>query len=226
MNYKILLLLICFFPMGLSCSSNPSRRRPPSNVQPADNLDDKLDAPDITSGDPAPNFSIPGHKTKYQTVSEGYDSAQFPADLTDFDSLDEPIQRTKCFSVKAFEPSVFSEFVIKQMMVQLEGNPDYGPLFPGSTDRVEPRLVIGKNNGWVNSQNLTNEKRQVFDLGRMPNTTVIRINENKFGIYQDIGAPAEVWIRKNRTGLIFFKVYKVEIEHKKTEVFAGYCFRK
>ncbi len=167
-----------------------------------------------------------GLKNRYQTISENFDMASFPAELTDFDSLDEPNPHTSCFSVKGADPTAMGDFVIKQMMVQYEGNPDYGPLFPGTTDRVEPRLVIGKNNGWVNSQNLPNEKRQVFDLTHLSNSLVIRINENKFGIYQDIGAPAEIWIRKNRTGLIFFKVYKLDAEHKRNEVFAGYCFRK
>ena len=173
-----------------------------------------------------PAFLPTGAKTKYQTIAEGFENSEFTAELTDFDALDEPNPKTSCLTVQAVDPNAMSGFVIKQMMVQLEGNPDYGPLFPGSTDRVEPRLVIGKDNGWVNSQNLTNEKRQVFGIGRMANALVIRISENKFGIYQDVGAPAEVWIRKNRYGLLFFRVYKVDLMHKRNEVFSGYCFRK
>lgn len=240
MSIRIIVLLLALVPVALSsCASHPpARKRAPIEVAqaPVEAQDDALDSPPATAPNesasemgliPAPSFfPASGPKTKYQTISESFDSAPFPAELTDFDSLDEPSPMTSCFSVKAIEPSTMSEFVIKQMMVQLEGNPDYGPLFPGSTDRVEPRLVIGKNNGWVNSQNLTNEKRQVFELGRMANSLLIRINENKFGIYQDVGAPAEVWIRKNKNGLIFFKVYKVDLERKRTEVFIGYCFRR
>jgi hypothetical protein len=111
-------------------------------------------------------------------------------------------------------------------MVQVEGNPDYGPLFPGSTDHAEPRLVIGKNNGWVNSANLTNDRRKVFELSRNSEAVIIRIVENKFGIYQDIGNPAEVWLKKNPNGLIFFKVFKVDSSRKRNEVFIGYCYRK
>jgi hypothetical protein len=119
-----------------------------------------------------------------------------------------------------------SEIVIRQMNVSFEGTPDYGPLFPGAADRVEQRLVIGKNNGWVNSQNLTNDKRQVFELNQSGNSLIIRINENKFGIYQDVGAPAEVWIRKDARGYLFFKVFRVDAEHKRTEMFVGYCYKK
>ena len=146
--------------------------------------------------------------------------------VNDFDPLDEPGPRLGCYSVKAADPNVVSEMVLKQMMVQITGSVDYGPLFPGSLDHVETRLVIGKNNGWVNSQNLTNEMRQVFELSKAPGSLVIRINENKFGIYQDIGAPAEVWIRKDTRNHIFFKVYRLNAERVRNEVFIGYCFQR
>jgi hypothetical protein len=164
--------------------------------------------------------------TRYASVSESFDEARLLPELSDFDLLDEPHPRTFCFSSKSTDPNLMSEIVIRQMNVSFEGTPDYGPLFPGAADRVEQRLVIGKNNGWVNSQNLTNDKRQVFELNRSGNSLIIRINENKFGIYQDIGAPAEVWIRKDPRGYLFFKIFRVDAEHKRTEVLVGYCYRK
>ena len=165
-------------------------------------------------------------KTRHAAVSEAFDEARLRPTLADFDLLDEPHPRTLCFSTKATDPNLMSEIVIRQMNVSFEGTPDYGPLFPGAADRVEQRLVIGKNNGWVNSQNLTNEKRQVFELNQSGNSLIIRINENKFGIYQDVGAPAEVWVRKDSRGYLFFKVFRVDAEHKRTEMFVGYCYKK
>jgi hypothetical protein len=165
-------------------------------------------------------------KTRHAAVSEAFDEARAGPNLADFDQLDEPHPRTICFSTKATDPNLMSEIVIRQMNVSFEGTPDYGPLFPGAADRVEQRLVIGKNNGWVNSQNLTNDKRQVFELNQSGNSLIIRINENKFGIYQDVGAPAEVWIRKDARGYLFFKVFRVDAEHKRTEMFVGYCYKK
>lgn len=176
--------------------------------------------------DEAEHPAYSNSKTRYQNVSESFDSARLMPSLSDFDLLDEPHPGTNCFSTKATDPNLMSEIVIRQMNVSYEGTPDYGPLFPGAADRVEQRLVIGKNNGWVNSQNLTNDKRQVFELNHSGNSLIIKIIENKFGIYQDIGAPAEVWIRKDSRGFLFFKVFRVDAEHKRSEVFVGYCYKK
>jgi hypothetical protein len=163
-------------------------------------------------------------KTRYQVIQEGFDRANIMPTVNDFDPLDEPSPHLSCYSAKAGDPNTVSEMVIKQMMVQIPGTADYGPLFPGSLDHVETRLVIGKNNGWVNSQNLTNDMRQVFELAKAPGSLVIRINENKFGIYQDIGAPAEIWIRKDTRSHLFFKVYRLGADRVRAEVFIGYCF--
>jgi hypothetical protein len=210
----------------LACSIDPPVR---------DSLDDEVppvrgaaggqsSLPDLDDGESARPYSA--GKTRHASVSESFDDARLKPALSDFDLLDEPHPRTVCFSTKATDPNLMSEIVIRQMNVSFEGTPDYGPLFPGAADRVEQRLVIGKNNGWVNSQNLTNDKRQVFELNQSGNSLIIRINENKFGIYQDVGAPAEVWIRKDSRGYMFFKVFRVDAEHKRTEMFVGYCYKK
>ena len=166
----------------------------------------------------------PSPRTRYQVMSTGFDRANVMPTVNDFDPLDEPFPRIMCLSTRGADPNTVSEVVIKQMMVQIAGSADYGPLFPGSLDHVETRLVIGKNNGWVNSQNLTNDMRQVFDIARAPGSLVIKINENKYGIYQDIGAPAEIWIRKDLRGHLFFKVYRLDAQRNRTEVFIGYCY--
>ena len=197
--------------------TRPNAQKFDPNTSPADQALDSFTPP-------PPYASIP--KTKYQIVQEGYDRAEFIGELNDFDILDEPSPKVFCLSTKGSDPNTMTEMVIKQMMVQVEGTPDRGPLFPGTLDRVERRLVIGKNNGWVNSQNLTNEKRLVFELTRNSEALVIAIIENKFGIYQDVGAPAEIWIKKNSNGLDFFKVYKVDSNLKRTEIFIGYCYHK
>ena len=245
---KLLGVLSLFFVLA-SCSSGPSQKsdaplRRAGNSEAGDDLDSGLDdSPtrvDLTSGGaPAAPSGVPtsgalpvvesfasNAKTRYQVIQEGFEVATIMPTVNDFDPLDDPSPHTTCYSVKAGDPNRVSEIVIRQMMVQIAGAADYGPLFPGTLDHVEPRLVIGKNNGWVNSQNLTNEMRQVFDLARAPGSLVIRINENKFGIYQDIGAPAEIWIRKDPRNRLFFKVYRLNAERVRTEVFIGYCFVK
>jgi hypothetical protein len=218
----------------VACSSAPPVQKRPAKAQVTAAKDENLDDDDLDS--PGPTGSNPETedveqfaakpKTRYQVIQEGFDRSSLMPSVNDFDPLDEPTARVVCYSVKAADPNNFSEIVIKQMMVQLTGTTDYGPLFPGSLDHVETRLVIGKNNGWVNSQNLTNDIRQVFDLARAPGSLVIRINENKYGIYQDIGAPAEVWIRKDPRGRLFFKVYRLNAARVRTEVFIGYCFQR
>ncbi len=231
MNYQK--LATCFMGMMLlvSCASRSHRNdsknaartnRPPAQKYDANTspMDQSLDS----FAPPPPYAAIP--KTKYQIVQEGYEHAEYIGELNDFDVLDESLPKTSCLSTKASDPNTMSEITIKQMMVQVEGTADRGPLFPGTMDRVERRLVIGKNNGWVNGQNLTNEKRLVFELTRNSEALVIAIVENKFGIYQDVGAPAEVWIKKNANGLDFFKVYKVDSNLKRTEIFIGYCYHK
>ena len=219
----------------LDSSSPTDSMEPPPSDSVLD--DDAAEAPAIPTssdanatavGEPPPNVAAiaGGFKTKYMVIQEGYDRANSFPDVGDFDLLDDATPKTSCFSTKAADPMVMTEMVIKQMIVQVEGNPDYGPLFPGSTDHSETRLVIGKNNGWVNSANLTNDRRKVFELTRNSEALVIRIVENKFGIYQDIGNPAEVWLKKSVNGLIFFKVFKVDSSRKRNEVFIGYCYRK
>lgn len=158
-------------------------------------------------------------------MQEGFNRAGVMPSVTDFDRLDEAPARVKCYSAKSAAPNVVSEMVIKQMSVPIAATADYGPLFPGAPEHDETRLVIGKNNGWVNSQNLTPEIRQVFELIKGPQALVIQIKENKFGIYQDIGAPAEVWIRKDAQNRIFFKVFRINSEKVRNEVFIGYCFQ-
>lgn len=230
MNRRVTFAVLCLALMGWGCASTPEPQPmkkapppPPSQVADAD-LDPVSQPPGTTvNGIPTLNEA---KKTRYQKIAEGFDDAGEMPTLNDFELIDEPMPKQVCYSVKAADPGRMSEVVIRQMMVQIEGTPDFGPLFPGTLDRVEPRLVIGKNNGWVNSQNLTNEKRQVFELSRMSGSLIIRIVENRFGIYQDIGAPAEVWIRKNDQGLIYFKVFKIDNDRKRTEVFIGYCYRK
>jgi hypothetical protein len=226
MNLRRFLALSALLGLLSACSIDPPVR---------ENLDEEP-APPRSAQASAPAGSVfedegssrayASGKTRHAAVSESFDDARSRPTLSDFDLLDEPHPRTICFSTKATEPNLMSEIVIRQMNVSFEGTPDYGPLFPGAADRVEQRLVIGKNNGWVNSQNLTNEKRQVFELNQSGNSLIIRINENKFGIYQDVGAPAEVWIRKDSRGYLFFKVFRVDAEHKRTEMFVGYCYKK
>jgi len=205
------------------CASSP----PPSqhdsglgSAKPGD--DDDLDGEGDDDLDVGTMQSPP--KNRYEVVVRGFDQSTLMPLTSDFDSIDDPSPRLNCLSVKITAPNVMSEMVIRQMMVPVNGTIDYGPLFPGAPEHAEPRLVIGRNNGWVNSQNLTPEMRQVFELGRAPGALVIRINENKFGIYQDIGAPAEIWIRKSLQGQLFFKVYKLNADHSRNEVFIGYCF--
>jgi len=213
-----------------SCSSEPPVRDEQegrASARSGDELDEDASPLARRSGsasEQAPAYSA--GKTRYHHVSESFEEARGMPSLADFDQLDEPHPHTLCFSAKATDPNLMSEIVIRQMNVSYEGTPDYGPLFPGAADRVEQRLVIGKNNGWVNSQNLTNDKRQVFELAHSGNSLIIKIIENKFGIYQDIGAPAEVWIRKDGRNYLFFKVFRVDAEHKRTEMFAGYCYKK
>jgi hypothetical protein len=115
--------------------------------------------------------------------------------------------------------------VIRQVPVTYAGTPSYGPLFPGEPDRMDTVLVLGKTTAWVNGANLTNEKRQVFEVHPMGNTLVIRINENSFGIYQDFGNPAEIWLRHGDGSNIFFKVFKLDAERNRSEALVGYCFR-
>ena len=165
-------------------------------------------------------------QTRYQVIKESFDQAKRPADLNDFDPLDEPHPLIRCLSTRAIEPDQFNEVVIRQMTVSFPEVPSYGPLFPGTPERIETTLAIGKNNGWVNSKNLTNEKRQVFELHLLGNTLILKIVENQFGIYQDLGNPAEVWLRKGRGGNVFFKVFKIDAGQNRNEAFVGYCFRK
>jgi hypothetical protein len=234
-RFHVLGWLFLFSLVASSCSSAPkpaehtNRRQanPPSeSADSLDQLDESMDAESATGPNTADNVQLftPKPKTRYQVMQEGFDRATIMPTVSDFDPLDEPSPRLACYSVKAGDPNTVSEMVLKQMMVQIQGTADYGPLFPGSLDHVETRLVIGKNNGWVNSQNLTNEMRQVFELAKAPGSLVIRINENKFGIYQDIGAPAEVWIRKDLRNHMFFKVYRLSADRVRTEVFIGYCY--
>jgi hypothetical protein len=60
----------------------------------------------------------------------------------------------------------------------------------------------------------------------MGSTLIIKINENQFGIYQDFGNPAEIWLRKGSDGNIFFKVFKIDAERNRDEASVGYCFVK
>jgi hypothetical protein len=220
---KLLALSLCLVFMSCATAPPPEGKEPVKRSKAAatDGSEESLDE---AAADPG--TYTPQARTRYQTIQEGFDQATQMPTLNDFDPLDEPAPTLVCYSTKAADPDTVSEIVIKQMMVQINGVADYGPLFPGSLDHVETRLVIGKNNGWVNSQNLTNEIRQVFELARAPGSLVIKINENKFGIYQDIGAPAEVWLRKSSRHHIFFKVYKLDTERKRNEVFIGYCYHK
>lgn len=216
------LLALSLSVLLLSCASVPEEDGPPAKHKAALG---KVSKSQEESSDEIPATPAQA-KTRYLTIQQGFDTATLMPVLNDFDPVDEPAPVLTCYSVKAADPNTVSEIVIKQMMVQISGVADYGPLFPGSLDHVETRLVIGKNNGWVNSQNLTNDMRKVFEVARAPGSLVIKINENKFGIYQDIGAPAEVWLRKNARNHIFFKVYKLDAERKRNEVFIGYCFQK
>jgi hypothetical protein len=176
--------------------------------------------------DPELDSGLQSGKTKYQIIVDSFDRAGRPPEVKDFDALDEFRPRTRCFMTRASDPEAMSEVVIRQMAVTYPGTPSFGPLFPGTRERVETVLVLGKNTAWVNSANLTNEKRQVFELHSMGNTLIIKINENQFGIYQDFGNPAEIWLRKGPDGNIFFKVFKIDTERNRNEASVGYCFVK
>jgi|GEM_PF-4001584 len=165
-------------------------------------------------------------KSKYQIINESFDRAKLAPSVSDFDLLDEFRPKTRCFLTRSSDPNSMNEVVIRQMTVTFAGTPAYGPLFPGEPDRIETILVLGKNTAWVNGTNLTNEKRQVFELHTIGNTLVIRIKENSFGIYQDFGNPAEIWLQKGTDGNIFLKIFKVDAEHNRAEASVGYCFKK
>jgi hypothetical protein len=191
-----------------SCASLPEEPLPAANYDP------QLDS-GLQSG-----------KTKYKIIIDSFDRAGRAPGVRDFDSLDEFRPKTRCFLTRSSDPDTMSEVVIRQMQVTYPGTPGYGPLFPGVPEREETVLVLGKNTAWVNSANLTQEKRQVFELHSMGNTLVIRINENQFGIYEDFGNPAEIWLKKGSDGNVFFKVFKVDAERNRNEASVGYCFLK
>lgn len=184
------------------------------------------DQAEVETQDPELDAGLQAGRTKYQIITESFDLAGRAPLIRDFDTLDEFRPKTRCFLTRSSDPDSMSEVVIRQMSVTYSGTPSYGPLFPGQPERVENVLVLGKNTAWVNSTNLTNEKRQVFELHSMGNTLVIKINQNEFGIYQDFGNPAEIWLRKGADGNIFFKIYKIDAEQSRIEASVGYCFRK
>jgi hypothetical protein len=198
-----ILILACL----VSCATSP----PPAQQAPFD--------PELDSG-------LQSGKTKYQIIVDSFDRAGRAPEVKDFDALDEFRPKTRCFMTRSSAPDEMAEVVIRQMTVTYSGTPSYGPLFPGIKEHVETVLVLGKNTAWVNSTNLTNEKRQVFELHAMGSTLVIKINENQFGIYQDFGNPAEIWLRKGADGNIFFKVFKLDAERNRSEASVGYCFIK
>ncbi len=228
MKLKCMIAILLANATLISCSSAPHsgknpHKKPISQAEFDRAMNTSLDDEETPSGHPAPFIS---EKTKYQVIQDGYDQSTLMPDISEFDFIDDPSPQVFCVTVKSGSPDLANEFVIKRMLVNLPGTLDYGPLFPGTSDHAETRLVIGKNNGWVNSQSLTNEMRQVFEIARAPGALVIKINENKFGIYQDVGAPAEVWIKKHENGYYFFKVHRVDAARNRNEVFSGYCYRR
>jgi hypothetical protein len=168
----------------------------------------------------------PASGTKHEVLSRSFDRANLLAEMGDFDLLDDPQPLHRCLASRPADPDQLMEMVIRQMSVSYPGTPSFGPLFPGTPPRVETALVIGKNNGWVTASHLTEEKRRVFELHQLGNTLIIKILPNPFGIYQDFGNPAEVWIRKARDGNLFFKVFKMDAEQNRAEAFVGYCFKR
>lgn len=162
---------------------------------------------------------------KHEVLSKKFDRANLLAEMSDFDLLDDPQPLNRCLASRPVDPDNMMEMVIRQMAVPYPGTPSFGPLFPGTPPKVETSLVIGRNNGWVSATQLTDEKRRVFELHQLGNTLIIKILPNKFGIYQDFGNPAEVWIRKAQDGNLFFKVFKVDAEQNRAEAFVGYCFK-
>ncbi|MBU6152924.1 MAG: hypothetical protein KGP28_01355 [Bdellovibrionales bacterium] len=202
-----ILLLACL----ISCASAPEAA--------------PVAAPVAAHHDPELDSDPKDGKTKYQIIVDSFDRASRRPEVNDFDSLDEFRLKTRCFMTQSSAPDSMSEVVIRQMPVTRSGTPSYGPLFPGERERVETVLVLGKNTAWVNSANLTNEKRQVFEVHSLGSTLVIRINENQFGIYEDFGNPAEIWLRKGIDGNIFFKVFKIDAGRNRNEASVGYCFR-
>jgi hypothetical protein len=174
---------------------------------------------------PPPKAAAPEKGNKHEVLSRNFERATLLAEMGDFDLLDDPQPLNRCLASKPADPDTMMEMVIRQMAVNYPGKPSFGPLFPGSPPKVETSLVIGKNNGWVTGSNLTDEKRRVFELHQLGNTLIIKILPNPFGIYQDFGNPAEVWIRKSQDGNLFFKVFKVDAEQNRAEAFVGYCFK-
>jgi hypothetical protein len=207
MRFPQALLSAVLLALTASCSSTPEK---------VDTYDEDLDNPATA------RTSL----NKFTVISDSFDNSEYVPEISEFDKLDEPYPKMRCLSVKASKPEVMDEMVIRRMEVTFAGNPSYGPLFPGTPDRTETVLAIGKNNGWLTARNLPNEKRQVFELHPNGDSIVIRIVENSYGIYQDLGNPAEVWIRKHKAGNIFFKVFRVDASQNRQEAFVGYCFTK
>lgn len=210
---KLLIPVLLLATFISSCSSKPDARSE------SDAQSTLLD-PDLESG------RVVQKKSRYRVIADEFDKATEAPDVNEFDPLDVPKTITKCFGVKYADPDHMIEMVIRQMEVEYKGSPSFGPLFPGVPDRKTTSLVIGMANGWVNGANLTPEKRQVFELHPMGGTLVIRINENEFGIYQDFGNPAEIWLRKSKSGHVFYKVFKLDEQHERVEAFVGYCFKR
>ncbi|NDG85016.1 MAG: hypothetical protein EBX52_08275 [Proteobacteria bacterium] len=210
---KHLLPLLLLWIALPSCSSKPDTRSD------SDAQSTLLD-PDLESG------RVVQKKSRYRVIADEFEKATDAPNVNEFDPLDIPRVLTRCYGVKFADPDGMMEMVIRQMEVEYKGTPSFGPLFPGVPDRKTTSLVIGMANGWVNGANLTPEKRQVFELHPMGGTLVIRINENEFGIYQDFGNPAEIWLRKGKNGHIFYKVFKLGQDEDRVEAFVGYCFKK
>lgn len=209
-----------------------SRSEKTEQVAEKDPTPEELDEP-IPAPTPAPVAKAappslplaPEKGNKHEVLSRQFDRANRLARMEDFDLLDDPQPLNRCLASRPADPDNLMEMVIRQMAVSYPGTPSFGPLFPGSPPKVETSLVIGKNNGWVTGSNLTEEKRRVFELHQLGNTLIIKILPNPFGIYQDFGNPAEVWIRKGQGDHLFFKVFKVDAEQNRAEAFVGYCFK-
>ena len=172
-------------------------------------------------------LDIYGQETKFEVLKNAYESARSIPSPGDFEIFrpEEANRSQKCVVAKEEDPENLLNTIVARYSVKVAGTPGNGPIFPGTSDRLESKVLNG-------TFGVFDDKYYHLFVNETTSTDfVVRVQQNNLGVFSDVGDDVKFYYRKERD-YYPFKVVKIlgangpQFPGKEKVLMYGYCYLK
>jgi hypothetical protein len=169
-----------------------------------------------------------GQETKYEVLKNAFESTFNPALASDFEMYTDAEKRKQiCVMATETKPEELTTITVARFSKKVAGTPANGPLFPGTPERWEEKVIVGQDY-WLTRDPFF----EVFQNHLTNTDFVVRVPKNNQSVYSDLGGEVSIFFRRG-PNYISFKIQSITESNGplfpssvgKTH-FYGYCYQK